>query len=308
MSEGLLERARDGRTSGAVLKASLSNLRARVGNALVFVFEGSDDVGPYQHWIMRSKPHLSYSPLVASGKGQLLDLRRRLKSDTTGLASGVYYFVDRDFDGLRGQDEGGDIYCLRCYSLENHLVADNVLSGILVAHFKCFNEDDDRGPIRREFAARIGEFLAAMHQANTRVHVAARLSISGRGIDERIVRYVEIGLTEIRKKYDSDELARLIPLSREPSDAELAALGDVELASSGHENCRGKFVWSMFVKWLELLALDRREERPVLFSRSASVSFSTVAFSLTHAACFAMPPPGLHDFLDQLVSAEVAVA
>ena len=119
----LVDRARQHRSSGAVLKVKVSNMRSRNRLAAILVFEGFTDLGPYHVWINRINSNLNAEFLAAAGKSQVLDFRRRLVSDRTGLAKGVFMFVDRDFDELRGQEKAEDIYCTDMYSIENYFVS-----------------------------------------------------------------------------------------------------------------------------------------------------------------------------------------
>ena len=134
--DDLVDRARLGRRSGAALKVQLSNLRSRWGAVRIFVFEGREDVGPYEAWINRIDGELRYMPLAGAGKGQLLDLRRRLRSDQTGLRKNTFFFVDRDYDQLRGQRPGADVFCTDTYSIENGLISRRTLISVLVDEFR----------------------------------------------------------------------------------------------------------------------------------------------------------------------------
>ena len=108
------------RSSGAVLKTRVSNIRSRDRTALIAIVEGVSDVAPYEVWIARIFRQLAFEFVPGAGKSQLLDFRRRMKNDRSGLVSGIYLFIDRDFDGLRGQQEGDDIFCTERYSIENY--------------------------------------------------------------------------------------------------------------------------------------------------------------------------------------------
>src|SRR5687767_4510556 len=106
----LVDRARQSRRSGAVLKIFVANARSRDEAVPIFIFEGRGDFGPYRVWISRIRNDLRYARIDADGKDQALDLRQRLRSDSGNLGSGVYFFVDRDFDDLKGHTDGADIY------------------------------------------------------------------------------------------------------------------------------------------------------------------------------------------------------
>ena len=136
--------ARNHRSSGAALKIRVSNVRSRNPTAIIAVVEGPEDIGPYEVWINRISDALSFEFVPGAGKSQLLDFRRRMASDRTGLSRGTYLFVDRDFDGLRGQKEGADIFCTEAYSVENYLVSTTILKSILTDEFRCTGETNHR--------------------------------------------------------------------------------------------------------------------------------------------------------------------
>src|SRR5690625_5120984 len=122
----LVSKMREGRRSPAVLKTALSHLRSVRPDSAIFVFEGAEDVGVYEVWISRCKICPEYEALPGKGKDQLLGLRKMLREDTTGLRRAVYFFLDRDFDGLKGQTSGADVYVHDTYSVENCLACDEV--------------------------------------------------------------------------------------------------------------------------------------------------------------------------------------
>ena len=187
-----VNRARQHRSSGAVLKIKVSNIRSRNRTAMIAIVEGVTDVGPYEVWTDRIDRELAIEFISASGKSQVLDFRRRIQSDRSGLAVGIYMFVDRDFDGLRGQPEGDDIFCTRAYSIENYLVSEAILRSILADEFRCTAETDHRDNIVKLFKHVVYEFNDCIKQANRRIFYARLFRINGLGIQDKVTRYVDI--------------------------------------------------------------------------------------------------------------------
>jgi hypothetical protein len=298
MTGELVQQLRKSRENGSVLKVQLSNLRTRRADAVILVFEGVDDVGPYEHWIGLIGKPTDYASLAGSGKAQLLDLRKRLSNDTTGLKLGVLFFIDRDYDGLRGDSAGEDIFCTKFHSVENHIVCKESLKRILRAHLQCFENTDDSSKVCAAFEKACNEFEAAMRQASERLFHYSRFSLGAGRVEDRVTRYVQIGLGGAVRRYTDEELRKFVPLRREPSDEECAQCVTEGSMISGIENCRGKFVWAFFLRWLEMLVSDRRQAAPRLFSATCAVGFNATALNLTHAAAFAPVPAGLADFLD----------
>ena len=121
MSQNLLQRARESRKSPAALKVKISNLRSRYSSDPIFVVEGVDDVGVYETWLQPFAKGQFLNIIPGAGKEQLLGFRKLLQSDQTGLAKDIYFFVDKDYDGLQDQLPGPDIFCTDRYSVENYL-------------------------------------------------------------------------------------------------------------------------------------------------------------------------------------------
>ena len=131
MSNGLVAAARESRHSPAVLKARILGIRSGDIDSWILVYEGKDDVGVYDVWVRAVLPDLAFYPLPGSGKSQVLSLRDNLSRSAEEVRSRILYFVDRDFDDLRGYPQGGDIFCTTSYSIENDLVNETVLRSIL---------------------------------------------------------------------------------------------------------------------------------------------------------------------------------
>lgn len=303
MSTDYLERARQSRSSGAVLKTRLSLIRSRIPVTSVFVFEGQEDLGVYAVWIAKITSGAMYEPLVGAGKKQLLDLRRSLAMDRSGLAAAVYIFVDRDFDDLQGQRAGPDIYISDFYSLENSLVSEEVLWCLLTDDLRCTGEDDARERVRSVFREVRDQFAFAMTEANRRLYRAIRLGLKGAGIEDRIGRYVEISVRSIVPVYTAASLAVLIPLEREPTDdecREIDAAFDALTATSRH---RGKYWLAFFKRWLDLIVEERRSPRNGIFSQPVQIRFSSQGLSLRTLAGYASPPESLATFIGHALAA-----
>lgn len=266
MSELLVDRARAHRSSGAVLKTRLSNLRSRQPTCPVCIFEGEDDVGVYAMWISRLRSGFKYEPLPGKGKGQLLDLRRRLMADKGDLKKSVYFFVDRDFDDLRGQAPGPDIYMTEAYSIENHLVSESVLMDILNDEFKCTAENGDRDRIIALFNKVFAEFLGIMQVPNRRLFVASKNSLRKSNVIEAISRFVNISLHSVTSNFNDQDLERLIPTTREPTPEESSSAEEEFTSLDPQSRHRGKYLLAFFVRWVELLAAERRSGNSSLFS------------------------------------------
>ena len=295
-------RVRENRSSGAVLKARVSNIRSRYRSAVIAVVEGVTDVGPYEVWTTRISHDHTVEFAPATGKSQILDFRRRIRNDQSGLAVGVYMFVDQDFDGLRGQSEGNDIFCTDAYSIENYLVSETVLRSILTDEFRCTAETDHRDNILKLFARILCEFNECIKDANGRIFRGRQLGLLRTGIDDKISKYVEISHYNVRKIYDKEKLADLIGLEREPSLDETACIDAAFEELNPLLSYRGKFLLAFFRIWLEKLSEEGRRAGHTLFPDSKKIHFSTANLTLRSLATRSSLPDGLEKFIRNMTS------
>ena len=295
-----VNRARQHRSSGAVLKIKVSNIRSRNHTAVIAIVEGVTDVGPYEVWTDRINDDLAIEFISASGKSQVLDFRRRMQGDHSGLAIGIYMFVDRDFDGLRGQPEGDDIFCTRAYSIENYFVSEAILRSILTDEFRCTAETDHRDSIIELFKRVLYEFNDCMKQANRRIFCARLFGINGLGIQDKVSRYVNISPREVRKIYDEFELRKLIGLEREPSRKEIEDVDSQFEALDPPLDYRGKYLLGFFLNWLEKLSDERKRFGQTLFPDTGNVKFSVTGLTLRSLATRAPVPDGLDQFVRRM--------
>ena len=293
-------RVREHRSSGAVLKVQVSNIRSRNRTAVISIVEGAADVGPYEVWMGRVHHELTIEFAPASGKSQVLDFRRRLQDDRTGLAIGIYMFVDRDFDGLRGQPEGDDIFCTKRYSIENYLVSESIFRSILTDEFRCTAETDHRENMLNLFEHILGQYNDCMKEANLRIFRAGFLGIRGPGIQDRILRYVEIACLDVRKIYDERKLRRLIEFDREPALDECRAIDAKFESLDPLLDYRGKFLLAFFLIWLEKLSEEKRRHHQTLFPDTGKFLFSVAGLTRRSLASRAPLPDGLEQFIQAM--------
>lgn len=300
MSGDLVDRARESRKSGAVLKVLLSNIRSRDTNCPVLVFEGVDDYGPYRVWIARIRDSLRYERLCASGKDQVLEFRARLREDKNNLGEGVYFFVDRDYDDLKGHTSDTDLFCTDMYSIENYLVSTRVMESVLTEEFRCPAGATDMHRVLAIFTGTLEKFNRAMKAPNRRMFQARRLGIRGRTVTDPVGKYVRISLNDVVASYTESDLTTLIQLEREPTQAEVARLDEEFNRLDPITRHRGKFLIQFFYQWLTLLAEERRRGVQALFSDSIDVRFSAQKLPFDSLASRSDLPSGLARFVEEI--------
>ncbi len=298
MASTVLSRARDSRTSPAVLKARVIAIRSRDANIWIFVYEGADDVGVYEEWIRAIDEQLAFEPVVGSGKDQVLGLRANLQKSQSSLHFRTLYFIDKDFDGLKGRVPGPDLFCTKRYSIENYVVCEEALRSILLDELRCANDGNDPGRAVEQFCLSYDDFLRTMREVNLRIFAARRSSIRLSAIEDRIHKYVDVNLTNSIIKFKQVDLETLVPaVPRQHIDITLPIETEFNNLDPRH-GYRGKFAYGFFRSWVELLAQDRRAAGPRLFAQqSARTTFSANILTLRSLASRMKVPMELRAFI-----------
>lgn len=292
----LVARMREGRQSPAALKIALSHIRSAKPAVIVFVFEGLDDVGPYQVWVARCRARPEYEPLPGKGKDQLLAFRQMLSADTTGIKDRVFFFIDHDFDGLKGMPPGPDVYVHDAYSAENHLVCEEVLDSLLIDELRCAGAPLVRESVLESFRSVRQKFHAHVRSLNFRLFLATRIGIKVLNLETSISSFVSIALAEVTL-VEGVSVNDFLRLSREPtSEEELRFASDFD-ALIPSRYYRGKFEIQMFVKWITRLAEDRCSLAPKFFSERAKIGNMQGALTLRSLATRCALPSGFEEFV-----------
>lgn len=285
------------RGAPAVLKVRLASLKSALPTTLILAFEGNDDKVVYYHWIKRIKPVLRYEPFPCDGKEQLLQLKDLVDRDLGNLREGLYFFVDRDFDDLRGREPSASIFMTKAYSIENYLVGKGVLEELLKNEFHCHTEIDDRRRVVEIFFQLYRDFLTITADLNRRIFLARRLKIELKAaLPTKIGRILNIEVNSVSRGNLSE--SELVVLEREPTEIERQEL-DVEFnALDAAFRYRGKFALLFFMKWLEKMAMDRNSDQPRYFPRALNggkVKFNEL--TLHNLASKSELPEGLAEFI-----------
>lgn len=298
---GLLERMRGNRNVATVLKVRLASIRTQAADALVLVVEGLEDKTVYFHWFKQLAPLLRYEVLVCNGKGKLLAFRELLQRDLGGSRKGVYFLVDRDFDGLRGQTPGFDVYVTDTYSVENHLVSDEVLDHILRIELHCDGAPVARSAVLNHFALLYKSFLEVTKPINQRIFLAKRIGINGvKPWPDKINLIAKVTLAGVSAT--DQELSALICLEREPTTPEIEQF-DAQFAElDPRAHYRGKFAIAFLNKILQLLAADRACQQPTLFP-TLQPQAANGSLTLDAIASKSSAPQSLRDFMITVLAA-----
>lgn len=270
-----VEQMRQGRNIPQVTLQRYNQLRSRCPGRIICAFEGFDDVTFYDVMFKRIAS-FEYVPLVCKGKDKVLDLRVLLARNTAEDSDKVRYFVDHDFDGLKGHSPGGDLYCTPSYSFENLLVSRNVLESLLRSEYRCSDENGDLDirKIGEIFGARLAEFIEYIREANHLIYLARITGVRLKEIQEDLKKYVLIRLDCIVPATDPEELPALVGYEYAPQAADLLTCVGAFNELDPVLHWRGKFLFAFFRKFLAELKEDRGSNLPKYFTQRSNMNFS----------------------------------
>ncbi len=289
---------RNQRKSATVLKTELAVLRDREPASPVIVIEGKGDVSVFEVWINRSSYEFEWTPIVAEGKGNLLKFRRMLSRDVTGLSKRIYFIVDCDYDGLRGQPEDENIYVLPAHSIENILVSKETLDRLVRSSLLLPGGAFTRAPIVDAFMHRRTETMELLLPICGTMLAAARLGDNNIQVDENLNKYLSVSVDSVIPRPGS-QLGSIIKLSGEVSLEQINE-SIVELRNKGLENwIRGKFLYSFFRRYCASVEQDIKHPSPRLLPAPHNASFKPNDFELTRLASLSPIPRGLPEAISR---------
>lgn len=253
-----------------------NQLRSQHNHEVIYAFESTDDFIFYKTMISRVKNRIKITPLICKKKDTILALRTSLSRNISATASLIRYFVDHDFDGLKGHPPGNDIYCTPCYSFENLIVNEQVLENLLHGEFKCSDSDaeTDLKNIKKIYQERWIEFLNEIRDANKIIFHAHHSGFYLKGIDDNLKKYVKITLKKVTKIANTEEICKIIGFIPAPTEADISTSEHAFKLLDPERDWRGKFSFYFFKKILTDLKEDRGRKTPSFFSKRASISFS----------------------------------
>lgn len=292
----LLRTMREARDAPAVHKASLAALRAHEPDVVVFACEGVDDKKVYFHWLRNSQIKFGYEFIVCNGKEKVLKFRELLSRDVTGLHKDVYFFIDKDFDGLKGYATGTDIYLTETYSFENALVTSEILREILTVDMHCHGEPQIRDNVIEKFEEIYLSFLTVTRAHNHRIYLARRLGINSKSLPDKLNKLATVSLLKV--DFAEKSVNEAVVLDREPSQSEIYQHEADFSSLEPKRDYRGKFALLFFIRWLEFLGKDRNSENSNLFKSVTKPSaLATTQYSLDSIASKSLPPDSFKVFI-----------
>jgi hypothetical protein len=290
-----LDKMRASRSNPQVALISYTTVRGKNPEKLICVFEGYEDLPYYETIFNRVGNTTAFSSIIAKGKDQVLSLRTILKSNHY-KDDKVRFFIDHDFDGLKGNAAGEDIYITEGYYIENHLADANILSSLLNSEFKCCAVGDDSAvhTINELFDNFLSAFFEIMRPANQAIYYARTHDVKLKNIEDRIGEYFLLTLEGITATH-SDQF----DLIGWPDgiDRNISSVETDFSRLDPHMQWRGKFIFELFVKFLHQLKSDRTSDTPKLFEKKAGVKFDPNGDIIRVLASLSTIPPSLTSFV-----------
>lgn len=296
-----LESIKAAKQATAVLKTVFATFASSVPEAVkILAVEGVDDKIIYYHWISKSRSGFQYEPYICKNKHTALRLYDVLQQDRTGLGNRVYFFVDKDFDGLQGRANNNKIYVTDLYSVENYIVCSQVLEDLLKIDFHCNGNAAVRQQVISAFEKVYHLFHDVVRDMNLRIFLARKVNIKQTA--DLPTKLNSIAIVELENVTSLDtDIKDLIRLEREPTAAELNQFLPAFQAIIPSDGYRGKFCLLFFIRWLSLLREDRKSESSIFFSKLEATEHSINGdFNLDKLASKSFPPVSFTNFITSI--------
>ncbi|WP_458763502.1 DUF4435 domain-containing protein [Cupriavidus basilensis] len=293
----------------AVSILKFNKFRGKLPDKKFMVVEGNEDPIFYSAIFRRLEVKNCEIFFIANGKDNVLGLRDHIgRSKEIPKGGGVLYFVDKDFDGLKGWAPGGDIYMTPTYSIENIAVCKVALRHLLLTQFKLADVEmfDDVERVLHHFDELLDQHRAALKEANRIIHFVRQKSLSGEkytagSINETSGKFAEIDQMNLSVKQvaTGKVLLDLISVCKTIDEASLKSIEeDFESLDSTRE-WRGKFLFYLFRRFVSMLGEDRNAKVPRFFSKGGGkISLDTSSNSFIGVlASLCEIPDCLRDFM-----------
>lgn len=291
----LIHSMRKARTIPQVGLIKYNTIRGKNPHSLICIFEGLEDLPYYQTIIQRVRPEMVFSPLIANGKDQVLGLRDLLNR-SSNRDQKIRFFIDKDFDFLKGHSPGLDLYCTEGYSIENHLVSINALRNILLSEYKCCADEDYKAveDIQKLFTDALTMFFTEMHHANSAIHLARTTGVPLKNIEDRVTEYLVIELGEVTASGKNHNNLIGWPVTENQN---LTLTANLFSQLDPLMEWRGKFIFGFFIKFLNLIKADRTSNTPKYFSKKSGIKFDPNGETVRSLASMSLIPSSLNTFI-----------
>lgn len=251
-----------------------NKLRSTARDVLIFVFEGFADPIFYSVIAGRCGFEHNYLPLVVLGKESVLGLRRLLiGSVEASLGEGVAFFVDNDFDGMKGHALGQDVFCTPTYSIENIVAHSSVVENLLLNEFKLHDPDllEDLENLKTVYSRVSSEFIQAARDVNLLIYFGRTASLENCGSkitgidDNKSIFRLDAKTLAVSANYLKEAAFSIVRFSSPFDFCETEYVAAKFDALNPQTHWRGKFWLDLTRKFIEILLEDRNTANPSHF-------------------------------------------
>ncbi|NKE43904.1 DUF4435 domain-containing protein [Roseomonas frigidaquae] len=280
---------------------SYIKFRGKSEKPYVFAVEGHDDVTFLQTVV--SKVHSQISRAIGffncKGKSNVLTLVDLVEENRQLSIDDVWFFVDRDYDDLRGREPHRKIWVTPTYSFENILVSDVALEALLQGEYRCHGAEgvDDLIKIKKIFSEFIEDYKEKLGYLNQIIYYCVKNQVSVNPLDEVISPRLRLQNFKIKWIVDSEELLIAIPKASPLSADEIAKSRDEFEKLEPLQRWRGKILFRLFIDFLDALRTDRGTRKPQIFAEHVKMKFNPRTDTIRTLTTIADAPSCLTTFL-----------
>ena len=305
--------------AAAVSIMKFNKLRGKLPNETFAIVEGDEDPIFYSAIFGRLEFDCHHIFFIANGKDNVLKLRDYVHRSKEAPKSGKnIYFIDRDFDDLKGMPPGEDIYVTPTYSIENIAVSRSGLQKLLLTRFKLAEEEtiNDIDSVLNKFDVLLTQHHEALAEANRLIHFVRKKSLSGErytsgSINSSLSKFAELEPSDltVKKIATGNELLALLSICREIDALAFDELLNEFESLNPHTQWRGKFLYYLFRRFVGILVEDRNSKTPSFFSKGGgkvSLDTSPNSFIGTLASLCEIPDC-LRRFMDNVQAEQLVI-
>lgn len=298
------DEARDARKSPAALKMELSHMRSQFQDQPILIVEGTGDLGPYEVWSNRVINVGVLKILAGRGKEQLLELRKLLARDKTGLSNRVCFAVDRDFDDLLGQEPGPDIFCTDRYSVENYFVDEHVVESVLRDELGLKEGSPIYKDAMEAYGRALSELTVALELVNFRIYCCRRGGNRFTAKVPEIHKFVCVHVSQIVPIVGAQALADALPVDTELPSYLLKELMNDFSTLDPRLRHRGKFLYQFLSCWIEKFIVETRKPCGGVFKVKKNIKYHSATLTLRCLASRSEMPVGFQEFVSRMIDVD----
>jgi hypothetical protein len=280
----------------------LLTLYQKYPRALYCVFEGEDA----KYYGIRIDALVGVEDrrhIPCRGKEDVLKLYERVAQDERLAQHNILFFIDHDFDGVRGYQRRANLYVTPCYSVENFYIGENALRKIFIAEYgvENFSSNDELDTLLRRYSRLLTALAESLTTLNAWIVLqrekegpSSKLNLS----NKKLADFVRISLDEVEQRYNREDLVTLFPEAVAISDEELQEKERELQAVNRACSFRGKYFVEFLRVFLQMLKNDSGNAAPTYFKEKKKVKLNlSKANILSELSQYADTPDCLKDFL-----------